>query len=207
MRSTIEPRDVLKVKSLVLTLFLTALMSESAEAQFIPTITVPRPTITVPGITVPRPTITVPRPTITVPGITVPRPTITAPTITVPRPTITAPGINVPAIQIDQPTVAVPQITRTELSSSFEINVPEGSIRPSFVSAIQEEDQTPVITTGVGSINIAIPDGVTTTMVNVVRPSQNIVDPQTVNLNVNLTPIPDVGFLVNSVNFSFPVLD
>jgi hypothetical protein len=158
MRSTIEPRDILKVKSLILTLFLTALMSESVQAQFIPTITAPR---------------------------------------------ITVPTITVPEIKIYQPTVAVPQIT--PIPSSFEVKVPAGSTRPSFISVIQEENKPLEKITGLGGINIPIPAVRTTTIINVVIPSQNIVAPENVNLNVNLTPIPDVGSVVNSVNFSFPL--
>ncbi|TAF07149.1 MAG: hypothetical protein EAZ77_10725 [Nostocales cyanobacterium] len=177
MKIQIKPIVNLEIQDLMLTVLLTALMSETVHAQSIPTTNIP--TINLPNISIIQPSINIPKPTITIPK---------------------------PTIKIEIPSVVNVQNNIFQPPTNFVIEGATDNTRPSFISAIKEGNNIPQIQTGRGSTTVSIPNGTTTiSNINVVLPSTNIVAPGDVNLNVNTTEIPTFGSLVNTVNLSFPL--
>ena len=173
----------LKVQGLILTILLSTLIPETVQAQIIPTIKLP--------------TTTVPKPTI---KFQVPKPTIETPLTPLvfqgPKPTIET-RLTPSVFQVPANFVVSPAVNTT---SSFVSGIKEGSNSPQI--------QTGTVT-GTGSESIAIPVATTTSgtvsTINVVLPSKNSVSNGDVKFNVDTTSIPIFGFVINSVNLSFPV--
>jgi hypothetical protein len=182
MKIQIKSIANIEIKGLILTFLFTALISETVQAQSIPTINVPNISILRPSINIPKPTIKVPKPT-----------------IKIELPSIANAQKNI----FQQPTTFVIKGAENNTRPSF-ISVTQNGINlPQIQTGIGK-----TTVTGKTTVNTTINIPTTTTTlsnVNVVVPSTNIVAPGTVNLNVNTTEIPTFGSLINTVNLSFPL--
>ncbi len=181
MTPTIKPLPNMEIKSLLLTLLLSAFISETAQAQSIPRPKIP--TITIPKISIVQPTISVPIPTVTIPRI----------------PTQNISTISVPITTVQIPTPSVINIPNNQPPTEFKIQGTSPT-RPSFVSAIKRGTNEPEIKTGTGSVNIDISTTVSSANINVVIPSNQIVAPADVNFNVTTA-----GSLITNTTLSFPI--
>ncbi|AFZ58964.1 hypothetical protein H6G54_23890 [Anabaena cylindrica FACHB-243] len=180
MTPKIQPTAHPQVKGLILTLLLSVLMAETAQAQSIPSINIP--TIKVLDISVIRPSINIPKPT-----------------IKIEIPSVIKPQDNI----FKQPTNFVINGAANNTRPSFISVIQDGINIPQIQTGI---GQTTVIENTKINTTINIPTATTTlSTINVVVPSTNIVDPGNINFNVTTTPISDQGSVMNSVNLSLPL--